>query len=926
MSLQPGTKIGSYEILASISSDQHGEVYKAADTQQRTVAIKVLSSQFSEDAGHRQRFDREAQMIASLKHPHICLLYDVGHENGMDYVVMEYLQGETLAEQLKRGPLPLEKALKISIAMADALDKAHRQGVTHRCLQPSTVMITPEGVKLLDFGLARLTHSPEWPVSASTVPTSIGSIPGAIAGATAYTAPEQYEGKNTDARTDIFAFGAILYEMLTGKKAFDGKTPMMLAAAVLSADPEAPSKLQTAVPPQLDYIVTRCLAKNPRQRMQTAWDVMGQLRWIVERGTESAPVLKQEQKREKLVWACAALAVLLAILLLLPAYRYFNVSAEPHEVHFLISNIGLTPGPGGATPPIVSPNGRWIASSRGTTRGLDAISLGSVTMQILLPDQAIGSAFWSPDSRSIAFFEDGMLKKAEVAGGPSQNICEAAPPIGFGTWSSQGIILFSSGGVIYRVLAAGGQPVAITSLDQSQQETEHLAPYFLPDGHHYLYLAVSSQPAASAIYVGLLDSKERTRLFASDSRAIYVAPGYVLFNRGTTVYAQPFDTGRLALMGEPIRVADGVPPTLLQTGVMSATLTRSASFGASQTGVMSYRTGADPSIPSAGNAGGVPDRALIWFDRSGVRSGQVGTAAGYGGVDLSPDGKRLAVHRHENAGGDNWILESTTGTIQPQRLTFDAAQDNSMPIWSPDGKEIAFGSRRNGKWGLYVKPADGATSEQLLFESDLPKMPMSWSPDGKSLVFWSEDPKTRGDVWMIPLTGDKKPVAILQAPANERNPQVSPDGKWIAYSSSQSGRGEIYIKPFPNGPGQWQVSTEGGSVPRWRRDSKELYFVGPSGSIMASEIRTSGSSVQPGVPRTLFTIPNNPGIPHPTDYLVYAVSADGQRFLIPQPVGVGGGGGSLADTIASVTDQGGFSAGTNSITVVLNWPSMLKRK
>src|SRR5262249_20619054 len=467
-------------------------------------------------------------------------------------------------------------------------------------------------------------------------------------------------------------------------------------------------------------------------------------------------------------------------------------------------------------------------------------------------------------------------------------------------------------------IAAGGQPTVITTLDQSKQETEHLAPYFLPDGHHYVFLSLADQPSNSAIYVGSLDSSERTRLFTSQSKAVYAAPGYLLFDREGTVFAQPFDDRKLALTGEPIRIAEGA---YTGSGPNVSPNLRFARFAVSQTGVFAYVTGA---YAPQGQRGNVADRSLVWIDRSGARTGQLGGPAPYVGVDLSPDGKQVAVHLHDGSGGDSWFFDSAQGRMQ--RLTFDATQDNSMPVWSPDGTRVAFGSKRNGKWGVYVKLADGTAKEELLTESDAAKTPMSWTPDGKQLVYQVEDPKTRSDVWVVTLGGDRKPAPILQSQFSEQFPQVSPDGKWIAYSSNETGRPEIYIKPFPEGPGKWQVSTDGGAFPRWRRDGKELYF-SSAPNILAADIRVMGSSVQPGAPHMLFGISNPAPAGHPTPFQFYAVSADGQRFLIPQAGAGPNVTGGLADQLAGFADQGPGSPTTpNGIIVVLNWPQLLKRK
>jgi Tol biopolymer transport system component len=574
----------------------------------------------------------------------------------------------------------------------------------------------------------------------------------------------------------------------------------------------------------------------------------------------------------------------------------------------------------GQVPLSISPNGRWITNSRGgTNRGVDGLLLGSVRAQVLVEDSVITQPFWSPDSRFIAFFEGGKLKRGDVSGGPSQIICDTPTPIGGGTWNSDGVILFSGAGVIQRVLAAGGQPTPITELDGATRESEHLAPFFLPDGRHYLFLVVAAE---SGIYVGSLDSKEKKRLLAAESRPLYAAPGYLLFNRSGTVFAQPFDANTQELSGEPVRVADGVP-TWVQGQSVSASLTRTASYAVSQAGVLAYRTGG----AAANTTGGSDEqRSLVWIDRNGTRGGQVGSTGTYGGIDLSPDGKRFAVHRHEGSGGDSWSFDLAQGRMQ--RLTFDTTQDNSSPLWSPDGTRIAFASLRANKWGLYAKSADGTGTEELIVESEAPKAPMSWSPDGKLLVYWQLG--GAGDIWYVAVTGEKKPIPILRTPAAEVFPQVSPDGKWLAYQSNETGRAEIYLKPFPEGPGKWQVSTDGGLWPRWRRDGKELYFV-LAPNMMAAEIQVKGSSPEAGVPESLFTLSGDPSTsvnPH-IQYHRFAVTANGDRFLMSQPSGGATTSGALADAVAAAADGGGTSLvgiSPNGVTVVVNWPQMLKKK
>jgi Tol biopolymer transport system component len=940
MRFENGTKLGPYEILESVSIPPATEAYKATDTSMnRKVLIQVLPPEFSEHPELKQRLDHDYQLIASLKHPHIAGLLAVGAHEDTDYVVTEYLEGETLAQRLKRGPLELNEALQAAIAMADALDKAHRKGITHRALNPSNVLLTAAGVKLLHFGMTAVRVESKAPVSESSATrTGLAPLIGVPEADAAYLAPEQFEGKATDARTDIFSFGSILYEMVTGKPAFEGKSQALLVAAVTTVDPDPITKLQPQAAPALEYVVKRCLAKDPRQRIQTAFDLMSQLKWIAEGGSQigiSAPLAAHRLKRDRLFWIAAAACLIFAVVLIPATLGYFRATPDPEPARFIASGV-TTPAP----PIAVSPDGRWLVVSNGGgtgARGLNALLLNSVTPQILVKDNNIVQPFWSPDSKSVGFFEEGKLKRADIAGGPSKNLCDAVPPIGSATWGSRDVILFSSRGTLYRVLAAGGDATPVSPVDKTK-EVEYLAPYFLPDGNHYLFLALTSKSDETGLYVGSLDSPEKTRLLDVDSKALYVQPGYLIFSRGPTLFAQPFDADKRVLKGEAVRLTDASLMVQIGPGTASS-LTRWVNFTASNTGVLAFRTntgtgGANP----AGNA--VTDLSLVWFDRSGQRVGQVGAVAGYAGVDIAPDGKRFAAHIHESLGGDSWFFDPAVGRMQ--RLTFAAAQDNSGPVWSPDGKRIAFSSRRNNSWGLYIKPADGTGTEQLILESGETKAPMSWSPDGKVLVY-----QQTNDIWSIAVDaadGNRKPVPIVQSPATERLPQVSPDGKWLAYESNETGRPEIYIKSFPEGPGKWQVSTEGGQWPRWRGDSKELFFY-RAPDIVGIDIGVAGGSIQPGVPHMLFTIASpNLTSGHPVDYFRYDVTPDGQRFLMPQPPasagetapaggargGRGSAAGGTAQILISAADTGVSTASpavaANSVTVVLNWPSIVKAK
>jgi Tol biopolymer transport system component len=933
MALEPGTRVGPYEVLAPLDaapgSDQR---YKATDSRaNRLVTLKALPSGASEHPEGRQRLERDSRTISSLNHPNICALLEVVNQDpSTAFLVTEYADGETLAQRFARGRLDLAEALKIAIAMADSLDKAHRQGVVHGGLNPSTVLLAPTGPKLLDFGVARLTEPPTSsgqsvaPVSIATTRIGVATLSAPAPSAAPYLAPEQLAGNPADVRSDMFAFGTVLYEMITGRPAFQEKTFALLVAAIQSVDPDPVSKVQPMAPPALDHVVRRCLTKDPRQRLQTAWDLMTQLQWIAEGGSQigvPVPIAASRQKQDLAVWGALAIVSMLAIGLVPSAWTRLRGAppARPYA-RFLAAGI-----PSGAPPVSISPNGHWVVTSPGSPNtGVLALPLNAVATQILVKDNIITQPFWSPDSKSIGFFEDGKLKKAEVAGGPSQTVCDVMNPIGGGTWNADGVMLFSAAGLIYRVSAAGGQPTAITALDKSKGETDHLGPNFLPDGRHYLFLAAGTE---SAIYLGTLDAQERTRLFTSDSKAVFAAApiaaasmGFVLFNRGTTVFAQPFDAKKLAFTGEPIRVADGVP-TVQGGPNVNPNSTRSGSFAVSQTGVLVFRNDATAAQNQGGSA--PEERSIFWFDRGGVRSGSLGPAGAYVGVDLSPDGKRVALHRHEGSGGDSWVFDFAENRMQ--RLTFDATQDNQSPIWSPDGTRIAFASRRSNKWGLYVKRADGTGTDELITESEAVKNPMSWSPDGKLLVY-TQAGQAR-DIWAVPVADDKKPFPIVQTPADEAFAQVSPDGKWLAYMSNETARQEIYVKPFPDGPGKWQVSTDGGNWPRWSHDSKDLYFI-LAPNVMASEMRVTGSSIQAGAPRILFGIDNPTANHNNPSYHRYAVSADGKNFLTTQS-GAGGGvaGGGVADQIAAIADRGGTApASISGVSVVLDWPRLLTKK
>jgi Tol biopolymer transport system component len=923
MPRNPGTRLGSYEVLASLGQAPD-ERYKANDVRSnRAVSIRIVPTETALAAEARERLAREAKTLASLRHPNISVPIEIGHEDpSTEFVVSEHVDGETLSERLAREALELPEALQIAAAIAESLDKAHREGLVHGGLTPSTVLLTSTGPVLLDFGLARLAEggppesagfAPLATMAAARKPTSPSGVRVTI---TAYMAPEQLAGAPADARTDIYACGALLYEMLAGRPAFQEKTQALLVAAIQSVDPEPLSRVQPLVPAALDHLVLRCLSKDPKERVQTAWDLLVQLKWIVEGGSKlgvPAPALARRKKQDRIVWAATAVALVVALALIPSVIASFGSAPASPAVRFAVW--GLPPQIN--VPISISPDGRWVAGAAQGGAEIFGVSLGSLTPQrLVVAGSAVYQPFWSPDSRSIAFFEGSLLKRAELGGGPPQTVAEAPPPIGNGTWSRDGVILFSSGGVIHRVLAAGGDPTPVTKLDANGEPLtgeDHLGPWFLPDGRHFLYVAVSDD---SAIYLAELDSAARTRLISADSKPMYAEPGYILFNRGATLFAQPFDAKALALTGEPIRITDGLA---MLAPTASANLNRSANFSVSQTGALVFKSVTNGSADSSPGL----QRTLVWGDRSGVQLSEAATGA-IAGVDLAPDGARFAVHVHQGDGGDIWTFDPDQRRLQ--RFTFDASQENSSPVWSPDGTRIAFASRRGNGWAIVIRKSDGSGDEELVVESTEQKAPMSWSPDGKLLVYMQIG--KAADIWAVPLEGDKRPFPLVDSTADEMHAQVSPDGKWLAYQSNETGVYEIYIKQFPEGPAKRQVSTGGGLWPRWRGDGKEIYYIGTG--INAVEMDMSGATPRPSVPRLLFAGPGNPSLTgHFGIYHRFAVSADGQRFLIALTAGGGGGllGGAADAAIRAAVDTanaGGAGGPVGArISVVLNWPRML---
>ena len=846
-----------------------GEVYKARDTRlERTVAIKVLPQHLSASAEVRQRFEREAKTISQLSHPNICALYDVGRDGETEYLVMELLEGETLLHRLAKGPLPLEQTLRYGTEIADALDKAHRQGIVHRDLKPGNVMLTKSGVKLLDFGLAK-AMAPATPQSSLTsLPTQHGlTQEGTILGTFQYMAPEQLEGKEADARTDIWAFGCVLYEMATGQKAFSGATHASLITSIMSAQPSSITSFQTMSPPALDRVVQTCVDKDPDRRWQSAADIGRQLRWLGEepRGAAAVlPVAGASRKREWLAWSLAAAAALAAAVALLRTGAGNPTPGLPGSVRSAI----LLPGMSTVRALALSPDGTQLALVARDASGRNLLwvrPLDSSAARPLSGTENPSLPFWSPDGRSIGFFADGKLKRIDTFGEPPLTICDAPVPRG-GAWNRDGVILFSpvTDGPLYRVNASGGKPTAVTTLDVKRGESSHRWPVFLPDGKRFLYLVASFgvPKEGTGIYVGSLDSKEETLLVRAGANAAYVPPGYLVYYREGNLLAQRLDAKIERVEGEPFALAEDVQFFPQQ---------QSALFSASSNGVLVSQPRSDTSVSQ-----------LTWFDRAGKPLGLLGPPANQSNPRISPDGKRVSLDIVDPQTGniDIWIHASGGGL--PTRMTSDPSID-TLATWSPDGRRLAFMSLRRSHPDLYLTTSDGSSGEELVLESARAKYVTDWSPDGRFLLFRASDATTNLELWTLPVGGDGKPVPFRRASYGLSHGQFSPDGKWIAFASNETGRTEIQVTPFPGPGSSWKVSTAGGTEPRWRRDGKELYYLAPDGKLMVVGVNT-GPPFEADVAKALFQVRRRERV-SASDQYGYDVSADGQRFLVSAEIG-----------------------------------------
>jgi len=888
-----GTCLGPYDIKALLGAGGMGEVYRARDAKLgRDVALKILPDVFTADSDRRARFEREARLLASVNHPHIAAIYGFEELVGIHALVLELVEGETLAARLThasaRGLEPSE-ALAIARQIAEALEAAHERGIVHRDLKPANIAIRRDGaVKVLDFGIAKIAADPADCDATKT-------REGLLLGTAAYMSPEQARGKTVDKRTDVWAFGCVLFEMLTGRTAFARDTVSDTMAAILEREPDW-TNVPAGTPQTVVRLLRRCLEKDPNRRLHDIADARIEIDDAIasSRDTERFGVharSPREWRQRRMAWSAGAVCLLAAA-----GFGWLTYGRRSADSAITIrSTIPLPDGTSIGAPTVLgqgpsialSPNGRSLVfavtgsdnRSRLWLRPLDGNAAEPLagTEDGALP-------FWSPDSRSISFFSTGdrKLKRVDVTGRVVLTVCE--DPQGFGgggSWNGDGVILFAptlavEGGPINRVAASGGTPKPVTTVDVAAGELRHFAPAFLEDGRHFLYTSMSSSGSLS-VFTGSLEGPEKT-LLIRDAANVQNVPGRLLFIRGTTLFMQPFDAGRRSLAGEATPIVEGVAiEPRSRTGV----------FSASSNGVLAYQAGAASAASQ-----------LTWFDRTGKATGVLGEPADYNTVNLSPDGTRAAVTlRDANRNMDVWVVDAVRG--MRTRFTFDPAEE-SIGVWSPDGASIAFDSARTGRRDLYRKTANGSGSEDLIDANPINKVPTSWSPDGKSLLYNSAagTPRTGNDLWIVPLAGQQKPYVFLQTPFNETRAQFAPDGRWIAYSSNESGRNEVYVAPYPATGSKWQVSSNGGGSPRWRRDGRELFYVALDGSLTAVALNSRESLFEVDAVETLF----KPRMRDQFNGIPYDVRADGKAFLV--------------NTLLDRTPP-------SSITIVVNWPALV---
>ena len=825
MPLQPGTTLGPYEIQAPLGAGGMGEVYKARDTRlDRTVAIKVLPEHVASDPDLKQRFEREAKTISSLNHPHICTLYDIGSQDGIDFLVMEYLEGETLAQRLAKGALPLDQALRVAIEIADALDKAHRQGITHRDLKPGNIMLTKSGAKLLDFGLAKLKPSHNAPVGVSAPTVSAGLTgEGAILGTLQYMAPEQLEGQDADARTDIFAFGAVIYEMVTGRRAFEGKSQASLIAAILEHDPPAMSTLQAMSPPPLGRVVKKCLAKDPEARWYSAHDLHDELRWIAETGPGMTATAAASASHPARQWSLGWLVAVAAVAASLGGLTVAGLSNRGEQPPQLTTSFPVMLSDdvqlffGGRRQLAISPDGRTVAFSGFSNDGILRLyqrGMSDLEATPILDTAGAQTPFFSPDGEWVGFLADGELRRVALDGRSASHVADVPPRDLFGaTWGPDDTIYFGTRRTgLWMVPAAGGAPAVLTTLDANAGEQGHMFPVVVPGADAIVFMVYSGSPETLRLEAVSLATGERYSVVDGAAPA-YFASGHLVYSpvdRSTELWAAPFDVERLALNGDPRQLRQGVN----RHGASSA-----------NPGVTSFAVGSDGTLVYVPDTGGL--RTLVWVDRDGREERFDAEARPYRSLRVSPDGQRAAIAvagpNDDTAGADVYMYDLVSGT--PPRFTFAPGRDG-FPIWSASGDRVVFSSQRAGNpLNLYWKAVDGTGEVERLTTSDSNQFGTSWTPDGDRLVFVQADPETIMDIALVSVDGTQREETLLQTEYREWYPDLSLDGRWMAYASDESGQSEVYVRPFPDtGQGQWTISLDGGGFPLWGPNSDELFF------------------------------------------------------------------------------------------------------
>lgn len=880
-----GDKLGRYEIRSKIGAGGMGEVYRARDEKlNRDVAIKVLPPSLIENADRLHRFEQEAQAAGALNHPNILAIYDVGANGNVPYVVSELLEGESLRDRLHEGPLPSRKAIEYGTHIARALAAAHAKGIVHRDLKPDNLFITTsDQVKILDFGLAKLVQPTAEEASQTEVETrKVHTDPGTVMGTVGYMAPEQVRGRAVDHRADIFALGAVLYEMLSGRRAFHADSAIETLNAILKEEPPAITSTNFSIAPAVERVVWHCLEKSPERRFQSAGDVAFALESLSgvsshtsQQTLTQAPIATRALwTKERLIWIGVSLFLLIAALIL-GLLAYSSRESGAHAVRLAL-----------ATPPkvtlpaniAVSPDGLLVAFTANNAEGKRELwvrSLDADQAEALSGTEGARLPFWAPDSRSIGYFANGKLFKVEAVHGRPQLLCEVPEQAG-GAWSSEGVILFGGPQGIVRIPAQGGTPALATKVDP--KEEAHRWPYFLPDGRHFVFLGDAQTTADHHVRVGTLDSQETQILFGAVTRIAYAPPGYLLYINQGALVAQPFDAKQLRVTGDPATIAEHVA----EIGP-----NHEFDFSVSNNGVLAYQSGSSQSN-------------LVWFDRSGKRLETTGDPDSYASIALSADGRRVLAGLLDVDGrqSDIWLLDPARGA--KARVTFDPQSDGD-PIWSPDGTRIVFDSNRGGDAHvhLYETSATGTGNDQLLLSSNGDDIPTSWSRDGKNILFMRFGNNSRLSVWLLSVA-DRQAKPLLQSNAfGQGAPSFAPNGRFIAYDSDESGRLEIYVQPFPLTGQKWLISSGGGSMPLWRDDGKEIFYLTEDGKIMSAELKTDGA-FENVVNKSLFQmdVKRVPGIP-------YAVTPDGSRFLINTPA---------------------EASNHTPLVVVLNWPATLNKK